>query len=58
MLLLNLGVILDRMPSQTSKKSFRYVISLGMKIWFNLKLESKINKLPSLQPGDFNLNKF
>lgn len=55
---LSLEVRSDKMLNQTSKKYYKSVINLEMKIWLSLKSEFKISKLPNHLHGDFNLNKF
>ncbi len=58
MLLLNLEAISGKMLNQTLKKYYKSVINLETKIWWSLKSESRISKLPSHRHGDFNPNKF
>ena len=55
---LSLEVRSDKMLNQTSKKYYKSVINLEMKIWLSLKSEFKISKLPNHLHGDFNQNKF
>lgn len=55
---LSLEVRSDKMLNQTSKKYYKSVINLEMKIWLSLKSEFKISKLLNHLHGDFNLNRF